>query len=110
MAESHHGCAFSSAEIPRGTSRCVDTVCVGTRQKYLEGDSSWLGRDDLFQTGLPAGVEDIPGGGSGKAPRLLMQEIRVRSLGGEDPLEKEMATHSSFFFFSILNFLFCIGM
>ena len=24
-----------------------------------------------------------------------MQEIRVRSLGGEDPLEKEMATHSS---------------
>ena len=24
-----------------------------------------------------------------------MQEIYVRSLGGEDPLEKEMATHSS---------------
>ena len=24
-----------------------------------------------------------------------MQEIRVRSLGGEDPLEKGMATHSS---------------
>ena len=24
-----------------------------------------------------------------------MQEIRVRSLGGEDPLEEEMATHSS---------------
>ena len=24
-----------------------------------------------------------------------MQEIQVRSLGGEDPLEKEMATHSS---------------
>ena len=24
-----------------------------------------------------------------------MQETRVRSLGGEDPLEKEMATHSS---------------
>ena len=23
------------------------------------------------------------------------QEIRVQSLGGEDPLEKEMATHSS---------------
>ena len=23
------------------------------------------------------------------------QEMRVRSLGGEDPLEKEMATHSS---------------
>ena len=24
-----------------------------------------------------------------------VQETRVRSLGGEDPLEKEMATHSS---------------
>ena len=26
---------------------------------------------------------------------LAMQEIRVRPLGWEDPLEKEMATHSS---------------
>ena len=26
---------------------------------------------------------------------LAMQETRVRSLGQEDPLEKEMATHSS---------------
>ena len=25
----------------------------------------------------------------------IMQETRVRSLGREDPLEKEMATHSS---------------
>ena len=24
-----------------------------------------------------------------------MEEMQVRSLGGEDPLEKEMATHSS---------------
>ena len=24
-----------------------------------------------------------------------MQEMRVRSLGGKDPLEKEMATHSN---------------
>ena len=24
-----------------------------------------------------------------------MQEIRVQSVGGEDPLEEEMATHSS---------------
>ena len=28
---------------------------------------------------------------------LAMWETRVRSLGREDPLEKEMATHSSFF-------------
>ena len=25
----------------------------------------------------------------------VMQETRIRSLGGEDPLEKEMAAHSS---------------
>ena len=30
----------------------------------------------------------------GKNP-LAMQETRVPSLGGEDPLEEEMATHSS---------------
>ena len=31
-----------------------------------------------------------------KVKRLLaMQETRVRSLGWEDPLEKEIATHSS---------------
>ena len=33
---------------------------------------------------------------SGSVKRLpAMQETRVRSLGQEDPLEKEMATHSS---------------
>ena len=28
-------------------------------------------------------------------PVLEMQEMQVQSLGGKDPLEKEMATHSS---------------
>ena len=32
---------------------------------------------------------------SGKEPHLLMQEAWVQSLGQEDPLEKEMTTHSS---------------
>ena len=31
-----------------------------------------------------------------------MQETQVRSLGGEDPLEKEMATHSSILAWRIL--------
>ena len=31
-----------------------------------------------------------------------MQETRVQSLGREDPLEKEMATHSSIFAWKIL--------
>ena len=30
----------------------------------------------------------------GPVSHLPMQETRVRSLGSEDPLEKEMATHS----------------
>ena len=37
---------------------------------------------------------DFPGGSNGKAS-ASMQEIQVQSLGQEDPLEKEMATHSS---------------
>ena len=31
-----------------------------------------------------------------------MQEMQVQSLGGEDPLEKEMATHSSILAWEIL--------
>ena len=36
----------------------------------------------------------LPGGSVVKIP-LPMQEMQVQSLGLEDPLEKEMATHSS---------------
>ena len=36
----------------------------------------------------------FPGGSDGKVS-ATMQEIRVQSLGREDLLEKEMATHSS---------------
>ena len=36
----------------------------------------------------------FPGGSEIKSP-LPVQEMWVRSLGPEDPLEKEMATHSS---------------
>ena len=36
---------------------------------------------------------DFPGGASGKEPANAGSQ--VRSLGGEDPLKKEMVTHSS---------------
>ena len=39
-------------------------------------------------------LSDFPGGSDGKAPAYTW-ETRVPSLGGEDPLEKEMAPHSS---------------
>ena len=43
--------------------------------------------DGNHRVGLPSGsvVENLS----------AMQQMQVRSLGGEDPLEKEMATHSS---------------
>ena len=41
-----------------------------------------------------ANVWDVPGG-SGVKNCLPMQETRIQSLGWEDPLEKEMAMHSS---------------
>ena len=38
----------------------------------------------------------FPGGSVVKNPHLPMQATQVRSLGQEDPLEKEMATHSQY--------------
>ena len=40
------------------------------------------------------GRGDFPGGPVVKNP-LPMQKTQIRFLGQEDPLEKEMATHSS---------------
>ena len=45
----------------------------------------------LFAFLLP---QDFPGGSEGKMS-AAMQETRVQSLSWEDPLEKEMAIHSS---------------
>ena len=42
-------------------------------------------------------LKGIPGGSVAKNPPAVQepQETRAQSLGGEDPQEKEMATHSS---------------
>ena len=40
--------------------------------------------------------------GSGQRTHLQMQETRVQSLAQEDPLEKEMATHSNILVWEIL--------
>ena len=48
---------------------------------------------DLATPELNSGA--FPGGSVVKKSHLPMQETCVRSLGQEDPLEKEMATHSS---------------
>ena len=40
-------------------------------------------------------ADGFPGSSVGKKNPPAMQETQVQSLGGEDPLEKEIATHSS---------------
>ena len=40
-------------------------------------------------------IEEVPGGANESACQCRRHETWVQSLGGEDPLEKEMATHSS---------------
>jgi len=47
----------------------------------------------MSDVALSWGCNNFPGGSDGKASAL--RETWVRSLGREDPLEKEMATHSS---------------
>ena len=49
----------------------------------------------LFFNLAVLGLCGLPGCLSGKRSHLLMQETWVRSLGREDPLKKEVATHSS---------------
>ena len=40
-------------------------------------------------------LQGFPGGSDGKEEYASMQKIQVQTLGQEDPVEKEMATHSS---------------
>ena len=54
----------------------------------------------LFFECLPSKVKGFPGGSVVNNPPAR-QERRVPSLGQEDPLEKEMATHSSIFAWEI---------
>ena len=56
------------------------TDCVLTRYKILS-PSSFVGTGGFC-------------GGSDSKASARVREARVPSLGGEDPLEKEMATHS----------------
>ena len=58
---------------------------------------SWGGWEVQGRGHLPGGAEinGLPWWLSGKRIHHSMQEMGVRSLGQEDPLEKEMAPHSS---------------
>ena len=58
---------------------------------YMEKESKK--KKHIYIYGFPRGstVKNLP----------AMQEMQVQSLGWEDPLEKEMATHSSIFAWEI---------
>ena len=49
----------------------------------------------IFFLTLPRDSGGFPGGASGKEPACQCRRGTVRSQGREDPLEEEMATHSS---------------
>ena len=59
----------------------------------MPGAGVWEPNDLWAIDHLTLGWGSFPSGSEGSLP--TMWEIRVRSLGQEDPLEKEMATHSS---------------
>ena len=62
------------------------------------GEASWHGscfhKGHGFLESCSQGGRGFHGGSVGRI-HLPVQETRIRSLGGEDPLEKEMATHST---------------
>ena len=61
------------------TGVCLERSCSITKQVFCVQTTLFIG---------------FPGGSEVKAS-ASMQETWVRSLGQEDPLEKEMATHSN---------------
>ena len=49
----------------------------------------------LFELQFHLHIRGFPGSSDGKESACNAEDLRVQSLGWEDPLEKGMATHSS---------------
>ena len=98
---------------PRGNLRiCVPPKCVLGFQNELGFPHSSAGKESACSAGDPDSIPGwgrSPGGGHGNPLQYslvslvaqtvknlpAMRETWVQSLGGEDPLEEGMATHSS---------------
>ena len=74
-----------------GANRCLPMV-VHTKSPGMH--ASWVCKAHPGLMDTQQGWQGFPGGSVEKNPPA-MQEMQVWSLGQEDPLEKEMATHSS---------------
>ena len=72
-----------------------------------DSNSPWGRKESDTTERLPLPTFPIPGEPTPQVPQAVknlpaMQETQVRSLDWEDPLEKEMATHSSLLAWRIL--------
>ena len=75
----------------RGVSPVVE---IWTQAVQKEDTSPSLGESGMVFWGRPSSSMDFPGGSDSKESAHSAETL-VWSLGQEDPLEKEMATHSS---------------
>ena len=82
------------AELPR-KPRMLWGVNKLTHLKYIE--ESLMPQNDVLATVIAFTVIGLPAGVRGKKPACQCRKHKrgVQSLGREDPLEEEMATHSS---------------
>ena len=84
-------CGMSKAQLVAMGKGCIEKCLVhrevGLGILYFQCVSGSIFERDLQRVGFPGGsmVKNLP----------AKQETEVPSLGWEDPLEKEMATHSS---------------
>ena len=77
---------FAKGDQSIGTSASASVLPMNIQDRFTSGLTGWISLQSK-------GLSSFPGGSEVK--RLpAMQEIRVQSLGWEDLLEKEMATHS----------------
>ena len=76
-----------------GSSGGKERICLQCRRPQFD---SWVGKIPWRRNRLPSPVFlDFPCGLAGKESACNVGDHWVRSLGWEDPLEKEKATHSS---------------
>ena len=78
----------------------ISTLWVLHLQSKSTTDQKYLGKtipesSKNQNLNLLCARASFPGGTDGKECRMAMQKTWVQSLGWENPLEKEMATHSS---------------
>ena len=78
----------------------IGTLSVGSATAESTTDQKYLGKT-ISESSKKQNLNflfaraSLPGGTDGKESQMAMQETWVQSLGWENPLEKEMATHSS---------------